>query len=225
MDTEYLNDPEHFMSEITDPVAKEMLEAMGRNVFIKTSDPVSGLALYRVQHDGWRVTDASDFSPHRSWRDQKFGKGKRETQIVRALDALKDAGIISAWESRDPADEKHHIVVSLSGRWGDLEAEQAKREKDRADKAAVSRMNSIRHAREKARRARAEVHREKQALLLEHIPALVEYIKGIDPDTSTPEHGWDSVDHKVRRAISGMERAMSDRENNEEWMRREMQEA
>jgi hypothetical protein len=122
-------------------------------------------------------------------------------------------------------DVKHHIVVTLSGRWGDLEAEQAKREKDRADKAAVSRMHSIGHAREKARRARAEVHREKQALLLEHIPALVEYIKGIDPDTSTPEHGWDTVDYKVRRAISGMDRAMSDRETHEEWMLREMQQA
>lgn len=225
MDTEYLNDPEHFQQEITDPVASDLLSALGSVVMEKDSNPAGGFALYRVQHDGWRVSDMKDFSPYRRWGNKKFGKGKRVTQINRALDALKNAGIISSWEARSPLNEEWHIFLTLSDRWGDIHAEQAKREKARSDREAIGRMRSIAASREKARRARAEVHRKKQALLLEYIPALVEYVKGIDPDTSTPERGWNTVDHKVRSAISEMETAMYERQSNEEWMQREMQEA
>lgn len=225
MDTEYLNDPEYFQQEITDPVAQDLLRALGKCVMGDRSNPAKGFALYRVQHDGWRVADIDDFSPHRRWGAESFGKGKRVTQINRALNALKDAGIISQWDARCPLDEPWHIFVALSDRWGDIHAEQAKREKERADREAVGRMKSIAQAREKARRARARVNQSKEQLLMEHIPALIEYVKGIDPDTSTPERGWNTVDHKVRSAISEMESAMYDRTTNEEWMRREMQEA
>lgn len=227
MDTKYLNDPATFTQYTDDPIALDMIRALTEVITDSESDPGVGFAVYRVQHDGWRIS--GNKNDHRWW-DVKFGKGKRVSQIKRAMNILCEHNILASWEwinpsRRDDGEMDSPIFHILPGdKWGDIQQEQEKREKDRANKKAISRMEMIQEYREKIRRSRAEVHRAKQALLLEDIPALVEYLKGVDPDASVPDRSWDTVDRRVTSAIREMENAMHDRESNEKYMQRVMQE-
>ncbi len=227
MDTEYLNDPEQFPKYTDDPVALDMIQTLGKVIFDKRSDPGVGFAVYRVQHDGWRIT--GNKNEEQRWLDQKFAKGKRASQIKRAMNILCQHNHLARWEwvnAHNKVDEPpvFHIVPGV--KWGDIQQEQEKRERDRANRAAVSRMHEIQKCREKVRRARAEVHRAKQKLLLEDVPALVEYLKSVDPDESQPPRGrgWDTPEATVRSTVQDMERAMYERISQEQWMQRVMQE-
>jgi hypothetical protein len=222
MDTKYLNDPDTFPEFTDDPIALDMLRALGEVIMARQSDPGVGFAVYRVQHDGWRISRNKD--EQERW-DVKFGKGKRDSQIKRAMDILCEHNVLASWEWVNYSLSEQPVFHILPGyKWGDIQKEQEKREKDRANKRAIGRMERIQECREQVRRSRAEVHRAKQALLLEDIPALVEYLKGVDPDASVPDRSsWDTVDRKVANTIREMERSMRDRERNEEWMQRVMQ--